>query len=635
MYRRGILAVCAVVLMLAVFFQFNRMDVFTKLFASRNIVREMIQYAPLAEEFQAKRESFLIIYDPTNVYSTYGKVELEKYLAKVKRRTESCYFIEQADYSPYKAVIVAMEEFSAIPEAVLKNLSQYVENGGSVYLTGIMSPSGLLTQSGGIPDGSGLQEGYGVRLYNHAFIGVDGFASDSAVFISYFLSCSLADDAKLFVETPDGKPLLWERKHGRGKFVVFNNVNALKKDWRGFFAAGLSRLYDDFSYPVIGAKVVFIDDFPAPVPEGRLDSIYNEFKMNTEDFYRYVWWPDMLSISAGNNVKYTGLVIESYNDRIKPPFTPDAGENARKYLVSYGRELLKSGGEMGVHGYNHQSLAMEGYNQDELGYNVWESPEEMGQAVAAVRDYIQAVYPDYVLRSYVPPSNVLSPEGKEAIRRAIPSVNIFCSLYSGTYDERCFYQDFGRNPDNTYDIPRVSSGFDVTDDGYMTNFSVINAYGISTHFVHPDELYYKEKENQSWGLFRKSFGKFTKEINERYPWLRAATASEAANYIDVWYDFDYVTNYLENGDLEFLTNGVPGAYIIFRTTKEIDYVEGCLLRDLGYGAYLLQTEKADRLVIHFEEQQEQGKQKEEPEEQEQQVRQDQQERQKPEELEKQ
>lgn len=635
MHKSGIVAICAVVLMLAVFFQFNRMDILPKLFASKNIARQAVTYAPLAEELQKKRECFLILYDPTSVYSTHGKIELEKYLVKLKRKTESRYFAEQADFSAYKAVIVAVDDIALIPDAILKTLSEYVKNGGSAYLTGIMSPHWILKQAGIIAENLTMQEDYGVHLYNHAFIGADDFACTSESFVSYSLSCPFADDVTVFAKTNKGYPLLWERKYGKGKYVVFNNVNAATKIWRGFFAAGLSRLYDDFSYPVIGTKLVFIDDFPAPVPEGRLDSIYNEFKMNTEDFYRYVWWPDMLSISVGNNVKYTGLVIESYNDRVKPPFTPDAGENARKYLVSYGRELLKSGGEIGLHGYNHQSLAMEGYNQDELGYNVWKSPEDMGQAIAALRDYIQAVYPDYVLRTYVPPSNILSPEGKAAIRNAVPSVNIFCSLYSGTYDERCFYQDFGRNPDNTYDIPRISSGFDVADDGYMVNFSVINAYGISTHFVHPDELYYKEKENQSWGLFRKSFGKFTKEINERYSWLRAATASEAANYIDVWYDFDYVTNYLENGDLEFLTNGIQGAYILFRTTKEIDYVEGCLLRDLGYGVYLLQTEKTDRLLIHFEEQQEQGKQKEEPEEQEQQGQQDQQEQQKPEELEKQ
>lgn len=307
----------------------------------------------------------------------------------------------------------------------------------------------------------------------------------------------------------------------------------------------------------------------------------------------------MLSISTASNLKYTGLVIQTYNDRVKPPFNSDAGDTAKKYLVSYGRELLKSGGEIGIHGYNHQSLAMEGYNQDELGYQVWESPEDMELAVTALKNYIEDVYPEYVLRSYVPPSNVLSPEGRAAIRRAIPSVNIFCSLYNGPSEERCLYQDFGRNNDNSYDIPRVCAGFEVLDEGYMIHFSVINAYGISSHFVHPDELYYKEKDYQTWGIFRKSFSKFASEINERYPWLRAATASETANYIDTWYDFDYVTNYLENGDLEFLTNGVPNAYLIFRTTKDIDFVEGCRLRDLGYGAYLLQTEATDRCLIHF------------------------------------
>lgn len=600
MHKRGIAAVSIVILLLTIFFQLNRMDVFPRLFSSKNIPQEVIaDIQALDAKLLERKECFLILYDSTSVYSTYGKIELEKYLAKLKRRIESRYFAEHVDFSVYKAVIVAVDELSVIPDVILKQLSQYVKNGGFVYLTGIMSPHWFLRQAGGIANDSKMQEDYGVRLYNHAFIGVDDFVCTSELFNNYFLPCSLSRDAKVFVKTYGGYPVLWERKYGKGKYIVFNSVNALRKDWRGVFITGLSRLYDDFSYPVIGAKLVFIDDFPAPVPEGKLDSIYNEFKMNTEDFYRYVWWPDMLSISAAHNVKYTGLIVQSYNDRVKPPFISDAGDNARKYLVSYGRELLKSGGELGIHGYNHQSLAMEGYNQEELGYNVWESPEDIKQALEALKKYIESVYPQYVLRTYVPPSNVLSPEGKAMIRNVFPSVNIFCSLYTGPYEERCLYQDFSRNADNTYDIPRVSAGFEVLDETYLSHFSIINAYGISTHFVHPDELYYEEKEGQSWGRYRKSFGEFTKEINNRYPWLRGATASETARYMDTYFDFDYVTNYLENGDLEFLTNGVPDAYLIFRTTKEIESAEGCLLRNLGHGAYLLQTKKTTRCLISF------------------------------------
>ena len=41
----------------------------------------------------------------------------------------------------------------------------------------------------------------------------------------------------------------------------------------------------------------------------------------------------------------------------------------------YGNSLLKSGYEMGAHGYNHQSLTLEGGTPVEMGYNPWENDQ--------------------------------------------------------------------------------------------------------------------------------------------------------------------------------------------------------------------------------------------------------------------
>lgn len=603
MHKRGIITICTVILLLAIFFQLNRMDIFPKFFNSPNIYQEIIVADQLDEELLAKKENFLLLFDPTSVYSTYGKSQAEKYLIKIKRNIECHYFADLVDFSTYKAVIVVVDELAAIPDAILRELSQYAESGGSVYLTGGMSPHWLLKQAGGIATGSAMQEDYGICFYNNALIGTDDFVCSSETFKSYFLPCSITDDSQILATTYNKKPLLWERHYGKGKFVVFNSVNALQKDWRGVFAIGLSHLYDDFSYPVIGAKLVFIDDFLAPVPAGKLNNIYNEFKMSTEEFYRNIWWPDMLGISVAHNIKYTGLVAQSFNDRVTAPFIADAGDNAKSNLTVYGRELLKSGGELGIHGYNLQPLAPAGYNQDKLGYKAWKNLNDMLQSLKALKDYFESVYPYYFMKTYVPPANILSPEGKAAIHKVFPTVNIFSSLYNGPYEERCLYQDFGRNNDKSYDIPRISSGFNILDDGYMINFSLINAYGISSHFVNPNELYFAEYEGQRWGFYHKSFSRFVREINDRYPWLRPATASETAHYIDIYYDFDYVANYLENGDLEFLTNGVPDAYLIFRTKKEIESVRGCALRKLEQNVYLLQTEKTNRCLICFKKEQ--------------------------------
>lgn len=600
MYRQGIIGVSLVVLISAILLQLNRLDILPKLFGRMNINRMLPISMQLDPRLQAQRERFLLLYDPTSVYSTHGKTELEKYLVKLKRQPESYYFAEEVDFSPYKAVIVHVEQLSAVPETVLDELSRYVESGGAVYLAGgIDSHNWLVQQAGVISSGAVMVSETGAQLCNNAFIGAGDFSFNDNDFRSSFLPCSLTADSIVFVKTYSGSPLLWERSYGKGKYVVFNSNQALRKNWRGVFIAGLSRLYDDFSYPIIGAKVMFIDNFAAPVPDNKLHGIQNDFNMNMEDFYRHIWWPDMLGLATNNNIKYTGLMIQTYNDKVKPPFIDDTTDSIHKTVVSYGRELLRSGGEIGIHGYNRQPLAMQGYNQEKWGYNIWDNPENMRRSLLALKEYSESLFPYYRVHTYVPPHNILSPEGRAVVRSTFPSVNIFSSLYSAPYEEGYLYQDFDRNRDGSYDIPRVSSGFEVLNDGYWNQFSSINAYGMFSHFVDSDDLYDAKKTGQSWKYYRKSLGEFVKTINNRYPWLRASTTSEAANHMDVYSDFDYVTHYLENGDLEFLTNGVADAYLVFRSTKDIDSVEGFVLTNLGDGAYLLRTNNTSHCLIHF------------------------------------
>ena len=117
-------------------------------------------------------------------------------------------------------------------------------------------------------------------------------------------------------------PLLWERLHGNGKIVVNNSEIFTTKDSRGFVAASYSLLEDIFAYPVINASIFFIDDFPAPVPEGYNEIIYEQYQTDVGGFYTNIWFPDMLKLSSRYGLRYTATIIETYGDYVTPPFEP-------------------------------------------------------------------------------------------------------------------------------------------------------------------------------------------------------------------------------------------------------------------------------------------------------------------------
>ena len=74
--------------------------------------------------------------------------------------------------------------------------------------------------------------------------------------------------------------------------------------------------------------------------------------------------------------------------------------------------------------------------QPRLNYVPWESQEDMEEAMRELRNYVKSAFPDYEFRFYVPPSNIMSPEGKAAIRKVFPEVIVFGALFDRPASER-------------------------------------------------------------------------------------------------------------------------------------------------------------------------------------------------------
>jgi len=91
------------------------------------------------------------------------------------------------------------------------------------------------------------------------------------------------------------------------------------------------------------------------------------------------------------------MIIETYNDRVKPPFNNPPEMDADN-LIIYGREILRNNGELGIHGYNHQSLAERGYIKQDLDYKPWEK-EDMAGSIREVLRFARSGFPEYSFKN--------------------------------------------------------------------------------------------------------------------------------------------------------------------------------------------------------------------------------------------
>lgn len=124
----------------------------------------------------------------------------------------------------------------------------------------------------------------------------------------------------------------------------------------------------------------------------------------------------MLKIAEKHGVRYTGVVIEDYSERTSGTFPRTTDTERFRY---FGGLLLEKGGEIGIHGYNHMPLCPDGFDfLGKVDYETWPTANDMRSAIAELMDFTKTLFPKNTISTYVPPSNILSAEGRAMLARA-------------------------------------------------------------------------------------------------------------------------------------------------------------------------------------------------------------------------
>ncbi|MDU7963161.1 MAG: DUF2194 domain-containing protein [Clostridium perfringens] len=368
------------------------------------------------------------------------------------------------------------------------------------------------------------------------------------------LKIELTKDSLVHMHADKDIPLLWEKNLENGKIIFSNGQFLSEKGNRGLLTGVLYRTGKNFIYPIINSKVFDIDDFPAPIPKNISENIFDEYKMNDQKFFTNIWWPDIVEICSKYNLKPTGYLIYNYQDVTKD-IENFEGDAYYESLITQGRNLFKIGGELGIHGFNHQPLRTEGYKDDSLGYNSWKDYNTMVNAQIALNKFIHTIYPNYEVKGYVPPSNIISEEGISALKKGFPSVNVISSLYVVSKEDIAYEQEFSKGADGIYNFPRYSSGYDYEEFDRWMVYNGITINGVFSHFIHPDDILDPERNHGlSWEGLKKDFTKLMSEVYDNFKWLKSDTISQGVGSLNEYLTTKSAFSYKENsikGSLEY------------------------------------------------------------------------------------
>lgn len=504
--------------------------------------------------------------------------------------------------SDYSKLVMTISNLDLIGEEI-GNLARWVKNGGCmmnmVTFENVPNLEILSDKMGIVEGGKEYVPISGIVVDDEFMIGA---ARESFLYEEEYwsnLNVLLDEECKVYVrDVKTQLPLLWEKDYGEGKFVITNQV-LMGKIARGFLSAAYSLMDDICVYPVIDASAFYLDDFPAPVPAGNGKYIEEEYGMDISNFYSNIWWEDMLNFEKKYGIKHTGLIIEDYSDIVEEPFVSQTSLERFKY---FGNMLLNHGGELGFHGYNHMPLCMEGF--DYLGeydsYNLWKNKKDMKNALQELRRFSNQLFPDYEFCVYVPPSNILSEEGRKVLVNTFPELRAIASTY---LTGGCVYvQEFGIGADGVVETPRITSGAVLDEYSYLMAFSELNYHYVQSHFIHPDDALDEDRGAAlGWTQMSENLDDYMKYIYESAPNLTNVSGSEMADKVEDWALLSMKRTMTENGMDIKLGDFNESASLMMRINigdGETPNVEGASLEHLTGNLYLLKAYQPD-IKIRF------------------------------------
>lgn len=508
---------------------------------------------------------------------------------------------EIPQFENYQNTVIAFHNLDAL-NGRATDLLQWVQKGGACMMLATLSPSAtfdFLSSYMGLAEGGyGYATFSGLTLLNDFMIGSNNYTFNWGEPMTTAISCRLNKNATVYAITDDSDktPLIWKNECGNGRFAVMN-VGLCEKSTRGLTCAVYSLLDDTCIYPVINASAFFLDDFPSPVPMGDGTYIRRDYNRNISSFYSAVWWPDVLSLSDKYGIKYTGMLIDDYTEEVDGTF-PQQTDIER--FQHFGSMLLDNGGEIGLHGYNHLPLCFSGFDyKNKVDYKPWKTYKDAVRALNCALDLGNMLFPDNEISVYVPPSNILSYEGRKLLHESLPQIKVISSLYLEGEIE--YEQEFEIAEDGIIEFPRLISGAVLDEHMRWEALNALNMYYVNSHFMHPDDVLDVDRgAEQGW---EKLFGNLDNYCNWLYtsaPNIRNLTGSDAGRATARFDCLSVERNDIENKINLRLGGFYDEAYLMVRcnngTPKKVD---GGEIEHISGNFYLLKATQ-DTVIIETE-----------------------------------
>lgn len=535
----------------------------------------------------------LVVFDHTDVYGMecFKQTRIALNYAKINYDVQD--FAQNTDFSNldiYATVLVTTEKIWDLNQKTCNQLKNYVEKGRGlgILFRGWNDELASLFGATNRREPQIIEGSQNVRFLAD-FVPAAAELVLSHTEISNF-TISLSPNVRIISQT-EKWPVVWLNRFGKGRVIYWNNSLLSQKNNRGFIIRTLTALQSIAVVNIVNAGLFCLDDYPNSSSNQKFDPIKSEFNQTVSEFYVLKWYPDMIKLAEKYGLKFSSALVFNYNGQTNPPYQfyewlhgeLRLGGKPVKSSIWAAQNLNQEITELGLHGYNHQSLLREN----------WRTKENMVLAMNAGVKRWKVDNLGELPFTYIPPNNLYDSLGVQALREGWPTVKVIASMYFGDF-ESGGNREFGPEPWNKdfYCIPRNTSGLILSEYDRWSLISLMILNGVWSHFIHPDDVYptgerYGRElledsgiDKLSWygepgknGLYYHQI-KMIEFVRKTFPWLRSLKMKEA---YDEFQKYDQTKfGFLANNDKIMLeTNAVPSYFVVYQQeNKKISAVSG-------------------------------------------------------------
>jgi len=263
---------------------------------------------------------------------------------------------------------------------------------------------------------------------------------------------------------------------------------------------------------------------------------------------------------------------------------------------------LNNGGELGFHGYNHMPLCLEGVDEDKKygAYRLWKSGKDIEAAVQELVDFSEELFPDNDFCVYVPPSNILSEEGRKELIKAAPQIKVIASTFLKDAENIAYEQEFRVEEDGVISTPRITSGCVIDDYQMLVALSELNYQYVQSHFTHPDDTLDEDRGAAlGWEYMSGCLEDYIEWIYESAPSICNVTGSGMGRAVEKYDKLTVQREYTDEGiRLRLGSFSGEACFLVRISDGAIEGASGCSCEHISGSMYLL-TADSDEIMIYI------------------------------------